>query len=68
MRLILDSVIIDHHEVRIEGPPAILEKLWQTGAIKALPEVLSFAQEWRAREDSNLRPPAAGSGRQIRCT
>ena len=57
MRLILDSVIIDHNDVRLEGPPVVLEKLSQTGASKSLPEVLSFAQEWRPREDSNLRPP-----------
>jgi hypothetical protein len=50
-------VIIDHHDVRLEGPPVVLEKLPQTGASKSLPEVLSFAQEWRPREDSNLRPP-----------
>ena len=48
MRLILDSVTIDHHDVRLEGPPVVLEKLLQTGASKSLPEVLSFAQEWRA--------------------
>jgi len=57
MRLILDSVTIDHNDVRLEGLPVVLEKLSQTGASKSLPEVLSFAQEWRPREDSNLRPP-----------
>lgn len=57
MRLILDTVTVDHHSVRLDGPPVILEKLAQAGASKALPEVLSFAQEWRPREDSNLRPP-----------
>ena len=57
MRLILDPVTIDHHDVRLEGPLVVLEKLSQTGASKSLPEVLSFAREWRAREDSNLRPP-----------
>ena len=57
MRLILDAVTVDHHSVRLAGPPIILEKLAQTGASSALPEVLSFAQEWRPREDSNLRPP-----------
>ena len=53
MRLILDPVTIDHHDVRLEGPLVVLEKLSQTGASKSLPEVLSFAREWRAREDSN---------------
>ena len=37
--------------MRIEGPPVILGKLSQTGASNALPEVLSFAQEWRAGVD-----------------
>ena len=55
MRLILDPVTIDHHDVRLEGPLVVLEKLSQTGASKSLPEVLSFAREWRAREDSNGR-------------
>ena len=44
-------VTIDHHDVRLEGPPVVLEKLSQTGASKSLPEVLSFAQEWRAGVD-----------------
>ena len=48
MRLILDTVMVDHHEVHLDGPPVILEKLARAGAINALPEVLSFAQEWRA--------------------
>ena len=53
MRLILDPVTIDHHDVRLEGPLVVLEKLSQTGASKSLPEVLSFAQEWRPLRDSN---------------
>ena len=48
MRLILDSVTIDHHDARLEEPPVVLEKLLQTGASKSLPEGLSFAHEWRA--------------------
>lgn len=56
MRLILDSVTIDQHDERLEGPPVVLEKLSQTGASKSLPEVISFAQEWRPREDATLRP------------
>jgi hypothetical protein len=45
MRLILDTVTVDHHEIHLEGRPAILKRLAQTGEINALPEVLSFAQE-----------------------
>jgi|GEM_PF-2223857 len=54
MRLILDSVTVDHHAVHLDGPPVILGKLTQTSPSKSLPEVLSFAQEWRARKESNL--------------
>lgn len=57
MRLLLDRVTVDHHSVRLEGSPAVLEKLANRGLPKSSPEVLSFVQEWRPREDSNLRPP-----------
>ena len=57
MKLLLEGVTVSHHEVRLEGSPAILEKLAQNGASKSCAEVLSFAQGWRPREDSNLRPP-----------
>jgi site-specific DNA recombinase len=57
MRLLLEAVTIDHHSVRLEGSPAVLEKLARNGPSKSCAEVLSFAQGWRPREDSNLRPP-----------
>jgi site-specific DNA recombinase len=57
MKLLLEGVTVSHHEVRLEGSPAILEKLARNGALKSCAEVLSFAQGWRPREDSNLRPP-----------
>jgi site-specific DNA recombinase len=57
MRLLLEGVTVGHREVRLEGSPAILEKLAQNGASQSCAEVLSFAQGWRPREDSNLRPP-----------
>lgn len=57
MRLLLESVTVDHDSVRLEGSPAILEKLASRGLSKSSPEVLSFVREWRPREDSNLRPP-----------
>jgi hypothetical protein len=57
MRLLLDHVTVDHHSVRLEGSPAILEKLASRGLPNSSPEVLSFVQEWRPGEDSNLRPP-----------
>jgi hypothetical protein len=52
-RDVLTEMVADTGE---EGPPVVLEKLSQTSASNSLPEVLSFAQEWRAGEDSNLRP------------
>lgn len=57
MKLPLDTVTVDHHSIRLEGSPTILEKLASRGLSKSSPEVLSFVREWRPREDSNLRPP-----------
>jgi hypothetical protein len=48
MRLILERVTVDHDVVRLEGSPAILEKLANREPSKSTPEVLSFVQEWRA--------------------
>lgn len=53
MRLLLDRVTIDHHSIRLEGSPVILEKLANRGLSKSTPEVLSFVQEWRPQRDSN---------------
>jgi site-specific DNA recombinase len=53
MRLLLDQVTVDHHSVRLEGSPAILEKLASRGLPNSSPEVLSFVQEWRPLRDSN---------------
>ena len=55
MRLLLEHVTVDHHSVRLEGSPAVLEKLANWGLPNAPPQVLSFVQEWRAAKDSNLR-------------
>jgi len=51
MRLIVETVTVDHHSVRQDGPPVILEKLAIAGASKALPEVLPIAREWRPQRD-----------------
>ena len=53
MRLILSTVTVGQHNVRLEGSPAVLEDLARKGASKSLPEVLSFAQGWRPQGDSN---------------
>jgi hypothetical protein len=57
MRLLLDRVTVDHHRILLEGSPVVLEKLANRGLPNSSPEVLFFVQEWRPREDSNLRPP-----------
>jgi site-specific DNA recombinase len=56
MRLILSRVVVDDGGVRLEGSKAVLERITETGASASLSEVLSFAQEWRPRGDSNTRP------------
>ncbi len=58
MKLLPDTATIDHHGIRREGSPAVLERLASRGPqSKSSPEVLSLVREWRPREDSNLRPP-----------
>ena len=52
---IISEVVVTDEEVRIKGPKAAL--LHQTAAFAARGEIVpSFTQEWRPREDSNLRP------------
>jgi site-specific DNA recombinase len=53
MRLLLDQVTVDHDTVRLEGSPAILEKLANHRPSKSTTEVLSLVQEWRPLRDSN---------------
>jgi hypothetical protein len=48
MWLLLDQVTVDRHSVRLEGSPAILEKLASRGLPNSSPGVLSVVQEWRA--------------------
>jgi hypothetical protein len=47
MRLILENVVVGHHDVHLEGSPAVLERLARNGPSKSCAEVLSFAQGWR---------------------
>ncbi len=50
---IISEVVVTDNEVRIKGPNAAL--MQQTTAFAARGELVpSFAQEWRARKDSNL--------------
>ena len=58
MRLFLDKVEVREDEIRLAGSKAVLAK----AALKVMPssvsEVLSYARQWRARQESNLRPAA----------
>ena len=46
----------DDGEVRFKGSKAVPERISETGTSASLSEVLSFAQDWRPRGDSNTRP------------
>ena len=56
-RLIMDEVTVTEEEISISGPKAVLARCAAQDELPAAPMVLSFVQEWRARKDSNFRPP-----------
>ena len=56
IRSIVSTVEVDDHAVRIIGSPAVLSAAI-AGRQTANSNVRGFAREWRARKDSNLRPP-----------
>ena len=56
IRSIIDNVEVDDAEIRIHGRRAVLERLVMGGGA-APAGVPSFVRKWRARKDSNLRPP-----------
>jgi len=53
-RLLLDDVSVTHEEIRISGSKAVLARAATHDADIPAPAVLSFVQEWRTRQDSNL--------------
>ena len=55
-RLLLNEVRVDDREIRISGSKAVLARTAAGGVAKTTPAVLSFVREWRARNDSNVRP------------
>jgi site-specific DNA recombinase len=60
-RLLMDEVRVTDEEIRISGPKSVLARCAAEGAAEPVPKVLSFVQEWRARQDSNLWPlPSEG--------
>jgi site-specific DNA recombinase len=56
-RLLIDEVIVEHDRVQIRGSRKALERAVIATSATTRNKVPSFAREWRARKDSNLRPP-----------
>jgi hypothetical protein len=62
-RLLMDEVRVTESEIRISGPKSVLARCAAEGGAETAPQVLSFVQEWRARQNSNLWPlPSEGFG------
>ena len=57
-RLLIDEVLVEAHQVQIRGSRKALERAVTASSAGAGAKVPSFAREWRARQDSNLRPQA----------
>jgi site-specific DNA recombinase len=53
-RLVMDEVSVSDEEIRISGSKSVLARCAAAGEMPAAHAVLSFVQEWRARQDSNL--------------
>lgn len=53
-RLVMQEVSLKDGEIRIKGSKAILARAASRNVVKTPPAVLSFVQEWRTRQDSNL--------------
>ena len=58
VRLLIDKVVVEEEQVHIRGSRKALERAVVAAAAGARKGVPSFAREWRARQDSNLRPHA----------
>ena len=60
-RLLMDEVRVTDVEIRISGSKSVLARCAADASVEPAPKVLSFVQEWRARQDSNLWPlPSEG--------
>jgi site-specific DNA recombinase len=53
-RLVMNEVSVSDEEIRISGSKSVLARCAAANEMPAAPAVLSFVQEWRARQDSNL--------------
>jgi site-specific DNA recombinase len=58
VRLLIDQVVVEDEQVLIRGSRKALERAVIATAASTRIGVPSFAREWRARQDSNLRPHA----------
>ncbi len=56
-RLVMGEVTLTEDEIRISGSKAVLVPRASQEELLAAPTVLSFVRKWRARRDSNPRPP-----------
>ncbi len=60
-RLLMEEVRVTDEEIRISGSKSVLARCAAEGVAEPSRRVLSFVQEWRARQDSNLYAATAGS-------
>ena len=58
VRLLIDQVVVEDDQIHIRGTRKALERAVIATAAGTRNGVPSFAREWRARQDSNLRPHA----------
>ena len=56
VRLVMNEVTVKDKEISISGSKAALARAASDGLNEAVPGVLSFVRQWRARKDSNLQP------------
>ena len=55
-RLLMNNDAVSDQAIRISGSKAVLARSASDGLDQTTPAVLSFVQDWRTREDSNLWP------------
>ena len=58
VRLLIDQVVVEDEQALISGSGKALERAVVATAAGTRKGVPIFAREWRARQDSNLRPHA----------
>ena len=58
VRLLIDQVVVEDGQIHIRGMRKALERAVVASAAGTRTGVPSIAREWRARQDSNLRPHA----------